>query len=514
MRFPLAAGTALMAIMGSTGLTLSAKPAPVSPRQPHQAFCRNAGPLPVLPAEVAPDQGQGFDRGARHYDGPSPPPAPPPPAYAPSAERAASSVSGERASTAAVPRAPSAVSAGEASGDRARMDRRPPPGVSPIRPGPMPRPQSGMLTAGEHDDLLNPELYSVYTGRTNLGQHIRGLPKVDTTRVLTIAVKDRAGQPIPFAEVKITCEDGNSLRFATQADGRAVFFPALDQLSSRLTINVSKGGQALAAPRAALLSDQAGGQTIGVTANRAGKALSEKAKALDLMLVIDTTGSMGDEIRYLQSELRAIISSLTRRHSNLDVRVGFVFYRDEGDHYVTQTVGFEPDLGRASETLARQGAGGGGDYPEAMDQALIRALGTSWRENAVKSLLLVADAPPHDDKFARTWAAAEVARARRIHITPIASSGVGDSAEYAMRAMAALTQSRYIFLTDDSGIGNSHAPPAVDCYLVTRLDALLRRVIDSQLSGQRIEPEKAEVIRRVGDYDHGKCNLPADFRWQ
>lgn len=82
-----------------------------------------------------------------------------------------------------------------------------------------------------------------------------------------------------------------------------------------------------------------------------------------------------------------------------------------------------------------------------------------------------------------------------------------------MRAMAAATQSRYLFLTDDSGVGNPHAPPAIDCYLVTRLDALVRRVIDSQISGRRIEPERSEVIRSVGDYDAGKCRLPAGFRW-
>ena len=69
----------------------------------------------------------------------------------------------------------------------------------------------------------------------------------------------------------------------------------------------------------------------------------------------------------------------------------------------------------------------------------------------------------------------------------------------------------HTFLTDDSGIGNPHAEPAIDCYLVTRLDQLLRRVIDSQISGRRIEPEKNEVIRAVGQYDAGKCILPPDF---
>ncbi len=378
-------------------------------------------------------------------------------------------------------------------------------------PRPQPQPQAGILTAGEHDDLLNPELYAAYVNRSgDLGQEVRNLPRVDTTRVVTVKVADRSGQPVAFADVTVTCSDGNSITMATQADGNVVFFPGLDRLSERITVSARKAGRTIADARPVLVANAAGGQLVGLTANQA----ATKVTKLDLMLVVDTTGSMGDEISYLQSELRSIIGAITAKHRDLDIRIGFVFYRDIGDDYVTRTIAFDRDIGRVQGTLARQSANGGGDYPEAMDQAMIRAVGQDWRSDAVKSLLLVADAPPHDDKFGQTWAAAEAARAKRIHITPVAASGVADKAEYAMRAMAAATQSRYLFLTDDSGVGNAHAAPAVDCYLVTRLDALVRRVIDTQISGRRIEPADQEIIRSVGKYDAGKCVLPADFKWQ
>jgi hypothetical protein len=397
------------------------------------------------------------------------------------------------------------------SSDYARTSPTIVPPHPPRPPRPQPQPQSGILTAGEHDDLLNPELYAAYVNRSgDLGQEVRALPRVDTTRVVTVKVNDRSGQPIPFADVVVTCSDGNSITMATQADGSAVFFPGLDRLSERITVAARKGGRTIADARPVLVADAHGGQTVGLTASQA----ATKATKLDLMLVIDTTGSMGDEINYLQAELRSIIGAITAKHRNLDIRIGIVFYRDLGDEYVTRTIAFDRDIGRVQGALAQQQANGGGDYPEAMDQALIRAVGQDWRPDAVKSLLLVADAPPHDDKFGRTWIAAEAARAKRIHITPVAASGVADKAEYAMRAMAAATQSRYLFLTDDSGVGNPHAPPAIDCYLVTRLDALVRRVIDSQISGRRIEPDDKEVIRSVGKYDAGKCILPADFKWR
>ena len=522
-----------------TGVTMIAvlagglAPAPLTiayakPGAPQQGFCRNADPLPRLDAEVQPPRPQqtGVPKtkgGKRERDDKSSadyaPMAPPPPSYDSAAADVVVTGSARSGSSAAV----SAVGSGESV--RVAPTAPPPASTSPVpgsssdytgRPVPVlpryipPQPQSGILTAGEHDDLLNPELYAAYVNRTDLGQDIRALPRVDTMRVVTVKVNDRNGRPIPFADVVVTCSDGNRITMATQADGSAVFFPGLDRLSERITVSAKKAGRSIADARPVLVSDAPGGQVVGLTASQA----ATKATKLDLMLVIDTTGSMGDEIRYLQSEMRAIIASITAKHRDLDIRVGFVFYRDIGDEYVTRTVIFDRDIGRAQGTLAAQYATGGGDYPEAMDQALIRAVGQEWRPDAVKSLLLVADAPPHNEQFGRTWAAAEAARARRIHITPVAASGVADEAEYAMRAMAAATQSRYLFLTDDSGVGNAHAAPAIDCYLVTRLDALVRRVVDSQISGRRIEPEDSEVIRSVGQYDAGKCILPADFKWQ
>lgn len=319
---------------------------------------------------------------------------------------------------------------------------------------------------------------------------------------MTVAVNDRSGRPVPFANVELACADGGRITLATTADGKVTFFPEVDQLGRDVWVR-TRGEDW----RTVSIPATRGAQRIDFTVDRAAQAV----RKLDLMLVIDTTGSMGDEIRYLQSELAAIIDGVKARHPQLDLRLGFVFYRDLGDDYVTSTVPLSADIAAGQAALKQQGASGGGDYPEAMDQALIRAAGQAWRADAAKTMLLVADAPPHDQNFGKTWLAAEHLRAKRVHIVPVAASGVADKAEYVMRAMAAATQSRYTFLTDDSGIGNPHAPPAIDCYQVTRLDALIRRVIDSQLSGRRIEPGEQEVIRTVGQPDNGRCIIPPDF---
>lgn len=496
------------------GLAVAAAAEPatraVMPGRAGSGLCRHAPPLAALPPEQV-QQGRPDPRRGGRGDVPPamvgmptpvalaapPPPPPPPPAAGLTADAASSIVvTGSKLSDKARAEPETGAETRAADTDDARAF------MPPRRPGP--QPQAGILTAGEHDDLLNPELYARYVRASNLGQRWRALPRVDTGRALTIAVTDAAGRGVPLADVVLTCADGNTLSLATMADGTAVFFPALDRLGASVRVSVRARGQALSADRTVAIPDAPGPQRIAITT--AGRA-APVAK-FDLLLMVDTTGSMGDEIDYLKAELRGVLASLKAAHPGLDLRVGLLFYRDVGDDYVTRSFAFAPDFDRAQALVRQQSADGGGDLPEAVDQAMNRAVHFGWRPDAIKSMLFVADAPPHDELVGKAWAAAEVTRAKRIQIVPVAASGVDDAAEYIMRAMAAATQSRYLFLTDDSGVGNPHAPPAIDCYLVTKLDAAVRRVLDSQISGRRIEPGAGEVIRTVGQYDAGRCVLP------
>lgn len=485
--------------------------------QAREPLCRRPAVLPPLPPErQVRDQQQRRYRAGDAIAEPmmAPPPPSPPPmsdsmdspseptASAPAEGGADISVTGSRIARPDLESASPVTTVDEAptEGRASRMSE----GRIAPRHRPRPQPPSGLLTAGDHDDLLNPELYASYAHGFFQHSNLRDLPRLDTRRVLTVAVQDEAGRPVPFARVTIHCGDGNSLSLATVADGTAVFYPGLDRLGSRVRVAVPGG-----AARTIELSG-AGAQRQGFTVRWGAMPI----RKFDLMLAIDTTGSMGDEIAYLKSELRAILADIARTHPGIDIRLGLVAYRDQGDVYVTRTYPFTANLDSMQANLRAQYADGGGDYPEAMDLALHRAVAQDWRPDAVKSLLLVADAPPHDENIGKTWRAAEAARAKRIQIVPVAASGVADTAEYVMRAMAAATQSRYIFLTDDSGIGNPHATPAVDCFLVTRLDRLVRRVLDSQISGRRVEPREGEVIRSVGRYDNGKCVLPPDYPFE
>ena len=363
-----------------------------------------------------------------------------------------------------------------------------------------PQAQTGTLTAGDYDDLLNPGQYARYAERYLQDRAQTGLPFVDTRAPLKVRVVGKDGHPMAFADVSAIDSHGHAVHLPTAANGTAVFFPSLDKLPQRLQLEVAADGTS-AIERTVDLRRLGADRTVTITLPIAGRA----PKALDLLLAIDTTGSMTDELSYLQVELDSIVASLRRIRPGTDIRVGLVVYRDEGDEYVTRRFELTDDLASLRQQLGAQQASGGGDYPEAVDRAFAEAGRFDWREDATKVMLHVADAPPHAERAGASWEQALSLRTRGVHIVPVAASGVADDAQYLMRSMAALTQSRYLFLTDDSGVGLPHQEPDVPCYVVTRLDGLIERVVASLLVGRRIEPQADAILRRTGDYDRGIC---------
>jgi hypothetical protein len=229
---------------------------------------------------------------------------------------------------------------------------------------------------------------------------------------------------------------------------------------------------------------------------------------LDVALVIDTTGSMGDEITYLQTELSSIATRVDSAYPDAEIRWALIVYRDETDDYVTRVFDFG-SLPSLRANLAAQGADGGGDWPEASHAALRDLTNLSFREDPSVARLAfwVADAPHHDE-HAEEWAdALRTAAELDVHVYPIASSGVDTGTEVGMRSAAQLTGGRYLFLTDDSGIGAPHAEPSIPCYVVTHLDDAMLRMIDIEMRGEHVAATPEQVIRSVGEPVEGVCTL-------
>lgn len=233
---------------------------------------------------------------------------------------------------------------------------------------------------------------------------------------------------------------------------------------------------------------------------------------LDVQLILDTTGSMGDELQYLQSEFDHIAAQVKEKFPQVTPRWSLVVYRDHGDAYVARGTDFTTNTNSFRAALRAQSANGGGDTPEAVVEGLRAGLSQGWRTNkeVAKVAFWVADAPAHPGEGRAVAAAIRDAQKRGVHIYPIASSDTDPMAEYQMRAAAQMTGGRYVFLTDDSGVGNGHAEPHIPCYNVTRLDHAITRMIQVELGGRYVEASSQQVLRQVGKPNkEGRCALPS-----
>lgn len=202
---------------------------------------------------------------------------------------------------------------------------------------------------------------------------------------------------------------------------------------------------------------------------------------VDVVFVFDVTGSMGDELRYLQEEMKDVISRAKDATGGLNIRTGAVVYRDHGDEYITRISRLTSDIKTTQAFIDKQEANGGGDYPEAVPEALMAALNSSgWDAYArARIAFLILDAPCHKDSATLALLHDQIlnAAAVGVRIVPVVCSGLDKSGELLLRAMALATNGTSFFLTDDSGIGHSHLKPATDSLKVEHLNDMLVRTI-------------------------------------
>jgi hypothetical protein len=134
------------------------------------------------------------------------------------------------------------------------------------------------------------------------------------------------------------------------------------------------------------LTPTIGGTRLEVKPGEAGR--------LDLIFVIDQTGSMQPVFNQVQRTAKEIFSSIAARFP--DHRVAVVAYRDwsDGDR-IFQDFPFTTDEAEFQKDVDTLKASGGGDTPEAVLEALLRALRMPWRAGVNKQIILMGDAPPH-----------------------------------------------------------------------------------------------------------------------
>jgi len=169
--------------------------------------------------------------------------------------------------------------------------------------------------------------------------------------------------------------------------------------------------------------------------------VAQKAR-IDAVFVLDTTGSMGGLIQAAKENIWSIASSMASAQPTPELRIGLVAFRDRGDDYVTRVFDLSTDLDAMYLELMSFQANGGGDFPEAVNEALHDAVHRiSWTQDdgAYKVIFLVGDAPPQmhypdDVKYPEIL---KVARERGILVNTI-QAGDHPATRHAWEQIAAL----------------------------------------------------------------------------
>ena len=346
--------------------------------------------------------------------------------------------------------------------------------------------QAGIVTAGEWCDLSNWAFWSKlmlgndYSDKSDYWEFF-------TNNRIAVKVTDEKGSALAGVSVKLLSEgDGTATLWESVTDnhGLAECWIGLFQKTAvntnerlRITLNGEKmEGHPVVCPWDSLLQSV----TVNEYVLKKAKTVNQQA---DIAFIVDATGSMSDEIDFLKQDLMDIINKVKSVRPGMKMRTAALFYRDEGDEYLTRHHNFTDDVSKTAGFVEKQEAAGGNDYPEAVHTALERMLqDLSWDSKARTHLaFLVLDAPAHHESaiIRSLQQSVETCAKLGIKLIPVAASGVDKNTEFMLRFFANATGGTYVFLTDDSGVGGSHIAASVGDYKVEQLNNLLIRLIES-----------------------------------
>jgi von Willebrand factor type A domain len=331
------------------------------------------------------------------------------------------------------------------------------------------------LKAGSVDDNITFTDYMEYRNRIeSQGIAVRRLDVQDRT-----IIRLRTGNGLPAAQRALTIRNGNQLvaRLLTTADGTARFHPSAYNARGPFVVDVDGTTEQFSI-----------GNDVDVLLPDA-RAVPENVP-VEVLFLLDTTGSMGDEIDQLKTTIDSVVQRLNDLPGTGEVRLGMTLYRDENDAFVTANYDFTNNIGSFRKALAQVTADGGGDEPEALDEAFADALAKPhWSApgKAIQLVFLVADAPPHVDRPVQIpyTASMKDAASRGIKVFPIASSSTGDQGEYIFRQIAQFTGARFVFLSYGAqGSGGTATGASSDIkqrdYQELSLDELVVRLVGEE----------------------------------
>jgi uncharacterized protein YegL len=311
--------------------------------------------------------------------------------------------------------------------------RRPAPTASvPAAPGP--------VRAGEWDDNANYREFQRYLASSTSAFH-----RVDLRDRRFLVVRDSKGQPIPRCHVSVSDGGKAFTSYVTTASGRALFFPHAEGFQEGKMVATADCLDGKTTATFAVGPNEPDG-FVDLRLQNERKPIG--TRTIDVAFVLDTTGSMSEEITAVKATIQKVASALSNEQT--EVRIGLVEYKDRGDVFVTKAYPFSADLNGFAQKVSQISAGGGGDTPEDMNAGLHAALTElQWSDKAVARLaFVVGDAPPHLDYQNGPDYAVDMKRAshRGIQLFTVAASGMDALGQVVFRQMAQFTGGTNMFV--------------------------------------------------------------------
>ena len=375
--------------------------------------------------------------------------------------------------------------------------------MSTPRPAP---PQSGGLKAGFADDN---QQFNYFLNFLNQYKSSVNSYAYDINERIHLLLEDKDGKSLPNVEIKIFDRKESRLldEGKTYADGSYFFYPS-EVAAKDKTFHV---GYTVDDVYQTVVVKRNGPRTIIIQADQARDL--QPRTPVDIVFILDTTGSMGEEIKRLIATIDLIHMNLSALSNQTLIRFGMVLYRDKDDKYRTQVVPLTSDIDVFRQALENVRAAGGGDTPEDLQAALHKAMrNVDWNQDGLRLGFVITDASAHLDYGQRyTYISAALeAKKKGIKLFTVGTGGLDIRGEYVLRQISQLTYAKYLFLTygketgeNVGGVAGSVSHHTGSNYQTDKLEAIIMRLAKEEISNFTDDPlEMDEGYFEAEKVDH------------